>query len=277
MTAEGQTPESHPHTVSDSAREKLAARLRLRPDRSDLGQVLPLTAAALALPSNTVVEAAARARALTGALGEERLVIAVEVEATPRGCDSRSLSPEDAKTRAEAPRLAGQPMAFTSVEELGEWDPKARPATLPASQVAAAALSEEGPGVLMVNPASTRPVLLPRACLLALAGGGRWLPAWEDEELHRELREAAHVSPAVVGIGVRPGCGSKNRVEGAPWDGTVAVDVFLDSGLGLRAASGNEPRAQGELARALHVIGSSPRLREAAQRVELVPRPTLHT
>lgn len=272
-------------TVTPAMREKLAARLRLRPDRTDRGQVLPQTQMALRLPSATVAQAAARAHALADALGEERLIVPVQVEKEPDDPGHRPLDPRGPLLEATPGPHGATTVAFTSVDELRRWDSQARPMTLPTSQVAAAALSEDGPGTVTVDPRSEFPVILPRAALLALAGGGSWLPAWEDEELVEELRDVARVSPGIVGVAIRPGVAGTvgtDRRATAPnspaddsplWDGTVAVDVFIDTALARRAAGGDEARAQGDLGRALRALASSARLRESAQRVELVPRP----
>lgn len=255
-------------------KEKLAARLRLRPDRSDTGQTLPRTQKAWDLLTTTTREAAARTEQIVNALQQERLIVPIEVEEMPTSADHRPRSPRESSIVSTTGPWGASAVAFTSSSALARWDPSARPTGWPAYQLAAATLAGVESGTVILNPSSDRPTLLPRAAVLALCGGDTWLPAWADLELKEELTALAQEHAEVISVGIRPiaSPASIGGEEGA-WDGAVAVDLFVNASELLGDFTRGGTSAQARLGRALSAVGSSARLREAAQHVELVPRP----
>lgn len=277
--------------LSDEQRVKVAKRLTLSAsDRSDRGQTLPLTAAALALGEGAD-HGAARLEALVAALGVERLIVPVEVEArVANGADregERSTDGHAAGARAAGVRVAGDRTAgdrtagqapgedsshephapidfvrvdtssgpalaaFSSVEELQFFDPSYRPMAFDVDKLCLSALVETR-GRILIDPAGAR-VLIPRPAVAALAQGDDWLPAWKDEELLAELRETLRSGPIDdVRIAYAGG-------------GVVRVELLIDDAL-------NEKTARRDIERGLRAVAACTRLNAAAERIELVPR-----
>ena len=166
--------------LTENQRAKLAQRLTLpNPDRSDLGQELPLTKAALDLKCAGPRDCVTRVVAVAEALSTERLIVKVPVEAPPQSPDH---APIDVRFGARIPLetvegpYGASVTAFSSVDELKQWDPQARPLTMEASRVAVIAATTPGSGALVINPGSKRRVDLPRSTVLSLAAGDSWLP-----------------------------------------------------------------------------------------------------
>lgn len=271
--------------LSDEQRAKVAKRLTLSAaDRSDRGQTLPLTAAALALGADAD-HGAARLEALVAALSVERLIVPVEVEArVADGADragERSTGGHAAGERAAGERnvsdrpagdilgegLAHEPhapidfvrvdmfsgpalAAFSSVEELQSFDPSYRPMAFDVDKLCLSALVETR-GRILIDPAGAR-VLIPRPAVAALAQGDDWLPAWKDEELFVELRGTLQSGP----IG-------DVRVAYAG-GGIVRVELLING-------ASNERAARRDIEQALRAVGACARLNAAAERIELVP------
>lgn len=255
---------------TQAMKDRLAMRLLMRPDRRDTGEELPKTAAAWALPDGTPELAAERTRQLVRALGEERLIVPVSVEADPDDPDHKPLDPAASPLKTADSPYGNSVVGFTSAEELKRWDSNGRPMTIKTYRVAVGALTGHGSGTITLNPGSGRRTLIPRPAVLALASGDSWLPAWEDRELRDELTALAKEEcPGIVGIGLRPGA----AYGAASWDGGVAVDIAFDMGAMIGAAGGNESKARAMFAGMMKRVSENSRLREAAQQVELVPRP----
>lgn len=247
-------------------------RLLMRPDRQDQGQRLPATRAALGLSSDGTKQQAARVEAVVRALAEERLIVPVTVEASPEDPEHKPLAPGSSPLKMVDSPYGPSVVAFTSVDDLKKWDPNGRPMTMKSYRVAVGAAAGHGSGTITLNPSSEGAMLIPRAAVLALAAGDSWLPAWKDEELKAELKAAVQQAcGGIVDISLRP----EVAFGAESWDGIVAVDVLIDMDKSLRDAGNDESRARANLGAALEAISQNPRLTEAAQRVELVPRPVV--
>ncbi len=258
--------------LSESQRAHLALRLsQASVDRTDRGQVLPRTAAALALPA-TQDAGATRLEALVAALATERVIVPIDVEADPRVTGVHpgltGEGPADGHAGVEwlrFPTPVGPALAvFTSATALQAARPGARPMPLEVRKVALTALVETKGRILVDAPGAPDNVahggiLLPRPATAALAQGDSWLPAWRDTELLAELHGiagASAVTEAIVDIQVI-------------WagEGLVRVAVLVD-----RSAAG-APGVRARLGALFQDLGRSPRLLAATDRVEITPIP----
>ncbi len=241
-------------------------RLLMRPDRRDLGEALPMTQAAWDLPFGTAEQAANRVSELVKALATERLIVPITVEARPDDPDHRPLDPNKSPLKVTQGPYGDSAVAFTSADELARWDSGGRPMTMKSFRVAVAATAATDSGTIILNPGSPRSALIPRPAVLALSVGDPWLPAWKNTELISQLRgQAKEACSAVVGLKLRPAPTSDGG-----WDGGVAVDLYVDS---RKAATEGPSDGKVCLAAALAAVSQNPMLKEAAQRIELVPRP----
>ncbi|WP_099332103.1 SseB family protein [Actinomyces minihominis] len=258
--------------LTDAQRAKLAQRLTLRHDRSDRGSLLPLTAAALANPTQTLGERADRAVELQSALVTERLIVPVPVEVHPDDSGehrSQGLGEDD---DIPLPVVEGKygPMvlAFSSAEQLAAWDPTARPMTMSSQRVAVAATQAGAPPAIQIDAGSTSTVILPVAAVHALVGGDRWPAPWYDVSLAEELLQAARTQcSGIVAVRVHP-AGSEGDESGVIWNGMLDVVVLFEidptSDMAVQKL---------KLANALGLIAKHPRLSSAAPAVRLTPRP----
>lgn len=236
--------------ISDEQRARLAQRLARRVDATDRGDALPATAAALALPEGPV-----RLEALVEALAVERVIVPVLVEGRAQADAGHHPGGvvEASFPVTHTDRAGAALSVYTSAAALAADRPGARPMPSPVRTPALAALVDTG-GRIVVDPAGAA-VVLPRPATAALAQGDRWLPAWRDGELLAELRRLAGAGESGAIVDVRVAFG-----------GDVLTRVEL-----VVAADGRARKARAALAGALTAIGSSPRLRAAVDRVELVP------
>ncbi len=250
--------------LTASQKANLAARLTLRPDRSDEGGLLPATKAALGLPQDTAARSAERVAALARALAHERLVVPIPVETDPHaeGHEHQGLGEDDHVPLATTPTEMGPiVVAFSSVEELDKWDAQARPMTMPSQKVALTAGLATSAGQVWVDPAGDGSTVLPRQVVHALAGGDQWLPPWEDASLRTLLTEVAKGScPLVVSVSVKP------AATPSKWEGGVDVMIYVDG------AGKKDEEVRACLTRAVRDMASNPRLVASATEVNFVPR-----
>ncbi len=254
--------------LTEAQKVKLGQRLALRPDRGERGSLLPQTAKALAMPVGDTLAQAERAAALALALVTERLIVPVPVETHADPNTSHApFTGEAGFPLPTVPLAVGSAvLAFTSAAELGAWQESARPTPLPAQQVAVAATQFGAPPAILVDAASSTPVVLPVGAVHALVGGDSWLPPWRDEALTEEiLRLASRRGGRIVSVKVVP------HAEGESyWQG--ALEVQLRCQLPSRGQRGAEEAAR-TLAGTVAAIGELPRLRRAAPKVVLTPIP----
>ena len=211
--------------------ESLQARLNQSVDASEAGQTLPQTAAAL-----TLQDPAQRLVTLVEALENERLLVPAVVEGG--ACEKGEVSVTQTK---QWPAV----VAFTSADAMNEWDADARPVPMPARRVAMLAVAQTS-GRLVIDKGRSD-IRIPRPATVALAHGDRWLPAWQDGELLEEL--AGRLTPRIAFVKPLPSAGATLR---------LAVGI-------LQGAS------KESLTRDLQQIAATPRLRPAAELVEIVP------
>lgn len=230
---------------------RLSRRLQTKPDRSDRGQTLPRTAAAL-----DEKEKAKRQAAVVEALGAERLIVPVPVEAHPNESGrhgSQELGEDDEIPLRSADTPAGPAIAvFSSAEALAAWDPEARPMVMHSQKAALTALAVGIPRLVLdvAGPA----VLIPRPATEALATGDTWLPAWEDQALRETLERKAREGSAWADyIGVRL----------LPTEGGITVQV--------RVAARSDEKLRGRVAKLLADLGREPRLAGSAETIEFQP------
>lgn len=243
-----------PSALNPDKFARLARRLASRPDRSDHGQLLPALGAAL-----EVEELGDRLARVVAALGSERLIVPVPVEAHPdqAGGEHR---PQDLDPDSQIPLATDERdgvtaiAVFSSAEALRHWDREARPLALTSQKVAITAIATGVPR-LRLDPAD-QSLLLSRPAVEALAAGDRWLPGWEDELLRAHLSaRAAELAPwaSFVSVTLRPNpTGLTVEVSAAPREG--------------------HRRVREDFAALLAQLGQDPRLGAAAESVEFNPR-----
>lgn len=238
---------------------RIAKRLASTPDRTDLGQLLEKTGAAL-----EIGDPGPRLQALVDALGTERVVIPVPVEEHPRFRQGEH-SPQDLHEDSEIPLATEgegadrEVLVFSSADELKAWDTAARPMTMGSQKMAITAIASGVPRVRM-DPAGIN-LRIPRSAVEALAGGARWVAPWNDEGLAQTLTEDA-------------------RALSKKW-ATFADARVLYRPDGLRVEVRVSPKGDGENVQALFAamlqeLAQNPRLAGAAEKVEFVPRLVPH-
>lgn len=118
---------------------------------------------------------------------------------------------------------------FTSTAALSAWDAAARPVP---SEVERAALSavDEGCALLLLDPGSPRPLVVPRPAVEALAQQRRWTPSWDREDVAGAVRAAVAAEPAVAGAAVERGRRAETAVVLALVPGLErpALDALLE-------------------------------------------------
>ena len=251
-------------------RLKMEKRLSLHHDRSDRGQLLPLTSIALAEPFGTVRQKAGRAVALAGALVSERLVVPVPVEAHPDDTGEHRNQGLGVDDEIPLPVASGPygptVLAFSSAEQLAAWDPVARPMTMSAQRVALVATQTGAPPSILVDAASAAPVTLPVAAVHALVGADSWLPPWAEPGLASDLLAVAQTQCSdIVDVRVEP-LETHDMADG--WAGALQVVILYRVDAGADFA-----RQKQALANALAALSHHPRLIATAPAIEMVPKP----
>jgi hypothetical protein len=94
--------------------------------------------------------------------------------------------------------------AFTSVETLAAWDPKARPVPAAGPRIALAAASEETQ-LIVIDPASPTEFVLRRPAVFALASGEPWIPPYRDGAVRAAFEASTAAEEAVRGIELASG------------------------------------------------------------------------
>lgn len=237
--------------LSDEQKNRLAHRLSFKqPDRTDRGQILPLTAEALRMSSDADA-GAAQLEALVDALKSERVIVPISVEKEAHQGNHGDID------FVRVPTPAGETLAvYSSANSLSEERPKARPMSTNFRTVALTALVETG-GRVMMDPGGVG-IVIPRPAVAALAQGDSWLPAWKDTELLNLLREIA---------GVERGGGSvvQNIHMSYAGGGVVRLNILLDSSQRMSCT-------RGEVGDIVTALGGNTRLLTSADRIEIVPR-----
>ena len=158
--------------------------------------------------------------------------------------------------------------AFSSVEALTHWHPKARPVAAEAERVMLAALAE-GAELVVLDPGASLPFVIRRPAVEAIARGDRWTASYEDSGLAEELADAVTQCPGVVGLVLSPGEGVASV--------TAEGEVIAAGGSGpeLRVVaefeSGLDPVDRRLALRSLEVVlGENEVLRRRADSVQIL-------
>lgn len=139
---------------------------------------------------------------------------------------------------------------FSSVAALQAWRTDARPVPHQATRTAMAAIDEAG-GVLVLDPGSDHPVLVPRPAVWALARGERWVPALSDPAVLADVVATLNGVAGVKHVELLPG----ERAE-------VKVSLAVVPGL-------TRPEVQDVAQRAAQALGESVVVAERVDSVEL--------
>lgn len=236
--------------MSEHNFSSLQARLERQVDSTDLGQVMPLTVAAL-----FETDPIQRLEKLVKALETERLLAPAVVTA------GEDCVGQVASVHTSYGTVA---VAFTDAEALRRWNPSARPIPISGRQQALLAMAETG-GRLLINPAlnasgeldSESGFRLPRPAVQALAHGDSWLPAWRDGELQAQLQTVANelnpqLQPLITVLA----------------DTEPVLKVLIEFSVPA-GVSGFEVKS--ELARFHAALSEVPRLQTAGEMIEFIP------
>lgn len=184
-------------------------KLKPNPFAGDDGKTDPKLAKALELD-----EFAPRLEAIVEVLPEARVLVPVLAHEHPgRTADGgvvnhASMDKDPCKAAAmlavEAPDGRAAMPIFSSVEALVRWNPKARPVPVHPQNAAIAAVAEAD-GLLVLDAASERPMLLGRPAVNALATGEDWTAPWRDDELPTVVARALAGIEGLRGLQIMPG------------------------------------------------------------------------
>jgi hypothetical protein len=94
--------------------------------------------------------------------------------------------------------------AFTSVDAMSQWNPRARPIPADGVRVALAAASE-GTDLVVLDATTPTEFAIRRPALWAMAQEKPWQPSYLDEEVLSEFLDAAEGEEAIVAIQLAPG------------------------------------------------------------------------
>lgn len=174
---------------------------------------------------------AAAATSLVDALRTERVLVPLIAEAGDFGVteDGRVVekSQELSIVTVEGPSGQQAGLMFSSVDEMTQWRRDARPVPVEASRVAAWALTEKIPHVV-IDAGSGDPVVCRRGMLWALINDEAYVAPWVSDQVVEVLR-APHLWGSV------PGLVSSRVKSGWRLDHGVGPDVvvtlFLEQGL----------------------------------------------
>ncbi|MEO3975306.1 SseB family protein [Streptomyces sp. CAU 1734] len=180
----------------------------------DDGTADPRLTAALAAWSRDRADRRAE-RPVLEALREARLLVPVvavlgEVEVDENGLRREKTSDMAVPTLTAGDRRALP--AFTSLDTLARWDPRARPVAVPLHQ-ALRAVAHERADTLVLDLAGPVPYQLTGAALRALAEGRTSTDPLDDPAVTAAVREVVAAEPAVVRAHLGPGSA----------DGTLAL------------------------------------------------------
>ncbi|WP_182354068.1 SseB family protein [Flaviflexus huanghaiensis] len=191
-------------------------KLQPNPFAGDDGRVDPQLAEALELR-----EFASRLEAIVEVLPNARVIVPVLAHEHPGRTDdggvaSHASADKDpckaaAMLAVEAPDGRAAMPIFSSVEALMRWNPKARPVPVHTQNAAIAAVAEAD-GLLVLDPASDRPMLLGRPAVSALATGASWTPPWRDEELPTVVARALAGIDGLKGLQITPGRNAETAI-----------------------------------------------------------------
>ncbi len=188
-------------------------------------------------------------RGLMAALSTARLlvpVVAEPAEVEEAGALTVEKQTDMAAVVLVAPDGVRALPVFTSLGTLAGWDAQARPVPVTAARAAQAAVSERC-DVLVLDVAGPTTLTLRPSMVWALAQQREWLPAHEDEVVHRAVLAAVREQDSVVGHRLGPGEEGRGvlRIELELVPGLTADQVqAIATGVGERLATDGEVRAR---------------------------------
>jgi hypothetical protein len=211
--------EFHDHPFKDDDGSKPVA----------LGSALDGVRQALSLSDDGALARAAHNLAAT--LRTNRVLVPLIAQSGERGVtdDGRVVDKSQELSIVTVEGPTGQPtgLMFSSVGEMSAWRKEARPIPVEASRVAAWALTEKVPHVV-VDAGSAKPVVCRRGILWSLVSDDDYVAPWQSEAVVEALT-AQHLWGSVPGL-VGASVGSGWRLDqGAGPD--VVVTVTLEPGL----------------------------------------------
>ena len=150
------------------------------------------------------------AQTLATALRSDRVLVPLVAEAGELGVtdDGRVVEKSQELSIVTVEGPTGQPtgLMFSSVAEMAKWNKDARPIPVEASRVAAWALTEKVPHVV-IDAGSGQPVVCRRGLLWSLVSDEDYVAPWRSEAVTEALM-AKHLwgsVPGLVSAGVRSG------------------------------------------------------------------------
>jgi hypothetical protein len=199
-----QAPE-HPHHPADSAGQPWAGRsFTPNPAASDDGSADRALLAAL----NGFLAGTARAEDVVEAFRGARLLIPLLAHAGELGTapDGHLVDKTQELSIVTVAGPDGRKVlpAFTSVETLAAWDPKARPVPAAGPRVALAAASEQTE-LIVIDPASRTEFVLRRPAVYALAAGEQWVAPHRSDGIRRAFELAIETEPDATGVALEAG------------------------------------------------------------------------
>ena len=136
--------------------------------------------------------------------------------------------------------------AFSSVDAMRRWNPKARPVPADAVRVALAAASENT-DLIVVDPTSAdTEFAIRRPAVWAIGRSVGWAPSYADPDVVAEFEASISDEPAVVSIALEAG-DPDARLAGPE----LRVDLALIAGLGRPVLDGLLQRLQERWARSV--------------------------
>ena len=156
----------------------------------------------LALAGSNDDQLARAAHTLAETLRSDRVLVPLVAEAGELGVtdDGRVVEKSQELSIVTVGGPTGQPtgLMFSSVDEMGKWNTDARPIPVEASRVAAWALTEKVPHVVL-DAGSGAPVVCRRGMLWSLVSDEDYVAPWQSEDVVQALL-ASHLWGSVPGL-----------------------------------------------------------------------------
>lgn len=122
--------------------------------------------------------------------------------------------------------------AFSSVQTMSAWNPRARPIPAVGPRIALAAAGERTE-LVVIDPTSATEYVLRRPAVKALATGEAWTAPWSDSAVGDAFRHAVAGEEPIIGVALASGDPSA-RLQGPE----VEVVLTLEPGLDQDAVGG---------------------------------------
>lgn len=149
--------------------------------------------------------------AVVAALAHARLLVPVVSQLEEKTGDGPKKAHAAMVTVGTPDGRAAVPV-FSSMEALHRWRSDARPIPVEGPRAAAAAI-QESDSLLVLDPGSDTELLVPRPAVVAIATGGSWEPAFENQQVSGAVAKALEPIPAVKGHRLSAGNKAELRIE----------------------------------------------------------------